>query len=171
MVRDGELVAGELRIDGRERGFTVRLSRAAPPGRAVPLALVLHGHHPDAGWTMREWTTFDRQMGEHPAVLRLLEVNGHVVVEEATTDVIALYNALGHDEPWRDPDFIDKIMALQRQRQNSIRPAEALFCDQGFIQPTAARRISFEDSLVFEHLHEQTYRDLGFLLVEVPPAR
>jgi predicted ATPase len=34
--------------------------------------------------------------------------------------------------------------------------------------PTAARRISFKDSLVFEHLHEQTYRDFGFLLVEVP---
>jgi len=33
---------------------------------------------------------------------------------------------------------------------------------------TAARRITFEDSLVFEQLHEQTYRDLGFLLAEIP---
>jgi predicted ATPase len=40
--------------------------------------------------------------------------------------------------------------------------------NQGFVQTTAARRISFEDSLVFEQLHEQTYRDLGFQLVEVP---
>jgi predicted ATPase len=36
------------------------------------------------------------------------------------------------------------------------------------VQATAARRISFEDSLDFERLHEQTYRDLGFQLVEVP---
>ena len=45
--------------------------------------------------------------------------------------------------------------------------------NQGFVQPTAARRISFEDSLVFERLHEEAYRDLGFRLVEVParPAR
>jgi predicted ATPase len=40
--------------------------------------------------------------------------------------------------------------------------------NQGFVHATAARRISFEDSLVFEELHEQTYRDLGFQLVEVP---
>ena len=40
--------------------------------------------------------------------------------------------------------------------------------NQGFVQPTAARQISFEDSLIFERLHEQVYRDLGFQLVEVP---
>jgi predicted ATPase len=40
--------------------------------------------------------------------------------------------------------------------------------NQGFIQATAARRISFEDSLVFERLHEQTYHDLGFQIVDVP---
>ena len=147
------------------------------------------------------------------AVLRLLEVNGNVVVEEAATDAIALDNALGHDQPWRDHTFIDKVVALQRQRQNSVRTTDAavVFFDrspvctlaltrylgftpshqlageveramaegvyeatvffirnQGFVQPTAARRISFEDSLVFEELHEQLYRDLGFLLVEVP---
>ena len=40
--------------------------------------------------------------------------------------------------------------------------------NQGFVQPTAARQISSEDSLAFERLHEQTYRDLGFQLVDVP---
>jgi predicted ATPase len=40
--------------------------------------------------------------------------------------------------------------------------------NQGFVRATAARRISFEDSLVFERIHEQTYRDLGFRLVDVP---
>jgi predicted ATPase len=147
------------------------------------------------------------------AVLRLLEIGGYKVVEEAATDVIALANALGQDEPWRDHDFIDKVIALQRRRQDSVRaaPDAAVFFDrspvctlalsrylgfapsrllasevsrivaegtyettvffirnQGFVQPTAARRISFEDSLVFERLHEQAYRDLGFRLVEVP---
>lgn len=47
-----------LRIDGRERTFTVRL----PPAKPDALVLVLHGNHPDAGgWIMREWTTFDTQ--------------------------------------------------------------------------------------------------------------
>jgi predicted ATPase len=150
------------------------------------------------------------------AVLRLLEVRGHAIVEEAATDVIALSNALGHEEPWHDHAFIDKVVALQRHRQNSAPAAEtaAVFFDrspvctlalsryldfapsrllasevdrvmteglyettvffirnQGFVQTTAARRISFEDSLVFEQLHEQTYRDLGFQLVQVPAGR
>lgn len=37
------------------------------------------------------------------AVLRLLETLGYPVVEEAATDVIALANALGCEEPWCDP--------------------------------------------------------------------
>jgi len=40
--------------------------------------------------------------------------------------------------------------------------------NQGFVQPTAARQISFADSLAFERIHEQTYRDLGFRLVDIP---
>ena len=146
------------------------------------------------------------------AVLRLLEISGYAVVEEAATDVIALENALGREEPWSDHSFIDKVLTLQRQRQNSVRAAESVvFFDrspvctlalsgylglaaspllvrevdrvvaegayettvffirnQGFVRATAARRISFEDSLVFEQLHEQAYRERGFRLVEVP---
>jgi predicted ATPase len=57
------------------------------------------------------------------AVLRLLETVGYAVVEEAATDVIALASALGYEEPWRDPGFIDKVIALQRQRQDAVLPA------------------------------------------------
>ncbi len=35
----------------------------------------------------------------------------------------------------------------------------------GFIAPTEARRISFEDSLRFEKIHEEIYQDFGFELV------
>jgi predicted ATPase len=147
------------------------------------------------------------------AILRQLEIIGYAVVEEAATDVIALGNALRNDEPGRDHEFVDKIIALQRQRQNSAAvggdtivffdrsPACTLALsrylgldtspllagevsrvvaertyeqtvffirNQGFVEATAARRISFEDSLVFEQVHEQTYRDLGFEVVDVP---
>ncbi|MGH8888299.1 MAG: ATP/GTP-binding protein [Acidothermaceae bacterium] len=40
----------------------------------------------------------------------------------------------------------------------------------GGVRTTAARQISFADSLDFELLHEKTYRDLGFRLVDVPAA-
>jgi polyhydroxybutyrate depolymerase len=60
-MADGrDLVAGELTVGARARGFTVRLPRSAD--RGVPLVLVLHGNHPDAGGSiMRDWTTFDTQ--------------------------------------------------------------------------------------------------------------
>jgi predicted ATPase len=40
--------------------------------------------------------------------------------------------------------------------------------NQGFVAATAARRISIADSLRFERIHEQVYRERGFRLVEVP---
>ncbi|WP_214411034.1 alpha/beta hydrolase family esterase [Sphaerisporangium fuscum] len=62
MTADGDLVAGEMRIGGRDRSFTIRLPRAAPDDRRVPLVLALHGNHPGLGGAiMRELTTFDRQ--------------------------------------------------------------------------------------------------------------
>ena len=51
------------------------------------------------------------------AVVRQLELDGFGTVEEATTDLIALDQARGVAEPWTDPGFIDRIVALQRQRR------------------------------------------------------
>jgi predicted ATPase len=51
------------------------------------------------------------------AVVRQLEIEGVAVVEEATTDVIALEQARGVAEPWTEPGFTDRIVALQRQRR------------------------------------------------------
>jgi len=62
MVDDGEVVAGELRIGGKQRSFTIRLPQALPDDRSAPLVIVLHGNNPNGGgWTMRQWTTFDKQ--------------------------------------------------------------------------------------------------------------
>ena len=41
---------------------------------------------------------------------------------------------------------------------------------QGYIVPTAARRISQDEAMAFEALHEQIYREHGFRLIEVPPG-
>lgn len=147
------------------------------------------------------------------ALLRLLEVEGHVVVEEAATDVIALEQALGHDEPWTEEAFIDKVLLLQQQRAARVTSGSTAFFDrspvctlalsrylgfapprplidevervasgstyamtvflvrnQGFVTPTEARRIDLRESLVFERIHEEVYRELGFHVVDVPAA-
>ena len=40
----------------------------------------------------------------------------------------------------------------------------------GFITPSEARRISFEEALRFERIHEETYRSFGFEIVFVKPG-
>ncbi len=149
------------------------------------------------------------------ALIRLLEVEGFSVIEEAATDVISLEQALGNAEPWKRASFIDAVANLQRQRQMraSTQPDEVQFHDRsafctaalaaylgyplsdllmhelqrlkqdaifqnhvffiqnlGFITSTEARRISFEETLRFEAIHEKTYRDYGFEIVIINPA-
>ncbi len=146
------------------------------------------------------------------AILRQLEQDGFAVVEEAATDVIALSHALGQAEPWAHPGFADRIVTLQRRREQAAasyglqtvfldrspvctlalsrflgqpvspllaaevdraiaerRYGEAVFFVRGlgFVTPTAARRISQEDAAAFEKVHEETYRELGFRLIDV----
>jgi predicted ATPase len=149
------------------------------------------------------------------AILRQLELDGFSVVEEAATDVIALWQAQGVAEPWTDCSFIDVITDLQRRRQlrAASEPAEVQFHDRspvctaalaaylgypvsdvlsreleriqsediyqqqvffvrnlGFITPTEARRISFDESLRFERVHEETYRNFGFRIISIGPG-
>ena len=148
-------------------------------------------------------------------ILRQLEVEGYSVVEEAATDVIALWQARGVAEPWTQPEFIDAIVELQRTRQTGAPDNEkmvqfhdrspvcaaalatylgfpfsrALSCELerismetifqqsvffvrnlGFISPSNARRITFEEALRFERIHEETYRRLGFELIYIEPG-
>jgi predicted ATPase len=141
------------------------------------------------------------------ALLRQLENDGFGVVEEAATDVIALWQARGMAEPWTHSSFIDLVTELQRQRElrTASEQVEVQFHDRsvvctaalakylnfppsmlltqelhriranavfektvffvrnlGFITATNARRISFEETLRFEKIHEETYREYGF---------
>lgn len=57
---------------------------------------------------------------------------------------------------------------LERVRQDAIYQTRVFFIrNLGFVTPTEARRISFEETVRFEAIHEETYRDFGFELVPV----
>lgn len=148
------------------------------------------------------------------SILGALRDRGYPVVSEAATDVIAVGQSSGNDQPWADPQFIEDIFALQRLRLSEPAPARARvqFHDRspvctlalvrylgyrvpagleaevgklagvyqrqvffvrpiGFVEPTAARRISYQDSLRFERFHEAEYERLGFELIDVPPGQ
>jgi predicted ATPase len=148
------------------------------------------------------------------SIIHELKTHGYFVVEEAATDVIGLEHIHDNPEPWMQPDFIDKIVRLQKQRQieTSTHPYELQLYDRspictyalsrhlgyppspclleemrriereniyqrqvffienlGFCEPTEARKISFEDSLLFEKIHAETYISFGYDLMKIPP--
>jgi len=57
---------------------------------------------------------------------------------------------------------------LERVRKERVFERRVFFIrNLGFITPTAARRISFEETLRFEKIHEDVYREFGFELYAV----
>lgn len=60
---------------------------------------------------------------------------------------------------------------LERIRNEAIYERRVfLVRNLGFIKATAARRISFEETLRFERVHEDTYRRFAFELVSIEPG-
>ena len=148
-------------------------------------------------------------------IIRQLELDGFSVVEEAATDVIALQQAQGIENPgdrlhssmqsrickergkcahpsrrrkysftiapsfapplWRQylgyPVSDTLARELERIKSEAIFQRCVFFIrNLGFISHTEARRISFEETLRFERIHEETYRDFGFEIVFIEPG-
>jgi predicted ATPase len=60
---------------------------------------------------------------------------------------------------------------LERIRTEAVYDRRVFFIrNLGFIVPTEARRITLEDALRFEKVHEETYRTFGFELVPIEPG-
>lgn len=60
---------------------------------------------------------------------------------------------------------------LKRVQREAIYEKRVLFIrNLGFVTPTEARRITFEETLHFEKIHEQVYRDFSFEPVFVEPS-
>ncbi|MFE9445920.1 ATP-binding protein [Streptomyces sp. NPDC006602] len=58
---------------------------------------------------------------------------------------------------------------IERITAGEIYERQVLFVrNLGFCEPTSARRISFQESLVFEKVHEQSYRAFGYELIDIP---
>src|SRR4051794_13594597 len=111
------------------------------------------------------------------SILDALEQRGWAVVQEAATDVIARLQGAGVAEPWTDPSFCDRIVALQRERQE--RPVEApvqvfdrsplctLALARYLGHPVTPRLASEVERVVAEGVYERQVilvRPLGFIV-------
>jgi predicted ATPase len=68
------------------------------------------------------------------SILRILAARGYPVIAEAATDVISAEQAAGVAEPWRDPLFIDKIIELQRSKQQCSEQRDQLGNGAGLVE-------------------------------------
>lgn len=60
---------------------------------------------------------------------------------------------------------------LERISRESLYDQRVFFIrNLGFILNTEARRITFEETLRFEKIHEETYRNFGFELINIEPG-
>lgn len=85
-----------------------------------------------------------------------------VFFDRSPVCTLALCRFLGHP--------VSPLLAAEVDRAVAGgRYGEAVFFvrSQGFVTPTAARRISPADAAAFEQVHEETYRELGFRLIDV----
>lgn len=59
---------------------------------------------------------------------------------------------------------------LERIEREKIYQKQVFFIENlGFCQPSEARKITFEESLVFEQIHEEVYLSLGYDLIKIAP--
>jgi predicted ATPase len=63
------------------------------------------------------------------------------------------------------------LAELDRITRGAVYQPQVLFLGNlGFCEPTAARRITFEQSLVFEQIHRDSYLAFGYELIDIPAA-
>ena len=59
---------------------------------------------------------------------------------------------------------------MERMEKAQIYEKQVFFIENlGFCEPSAARKITFEDSLKFEKVHEETHRSFGYEYIRVAP--
>lgn len=81
----------------------------------------------------------------------------------------ALGRYLAH---WNHTAFTPSPVSLDemdRCLKNGVYQNQIFFFENlGFIEPTDARKISYEDALIFEQIHLDVYKEFGFDIMVVP---
>lgn len=81
--------------------------------------------------------------------------------------------ALGHySSHWHNSDFTPSpilLTEIDRCLKAGIYQNKVFFFENlGFIKHTDARKISYEDALIFEQIHLDVYKEFGFEIIMVP---
>ncbi len=63
------------------------------------------------------------------------------------------------------------LKEIERVKEEAIYQQQVFFIENlGFIKPTDARKISYEESVAFEKIHRDAYDRFGYRSISIPPA-
>jgi predicted ATPase len=86
------------------------------------------------------------------------------VYDRSPICTFALSRYLGYPP---SPCLLEEMERIERE---NIYQRQVFFLENlGFCQPTEARKITFEESLLFEKIHAEIYTSLGYHLIKVAP--
>jgi predicted ATPase len=112
----------------------------------------------DPGFTGRIVTVQRQRQEKHPTPDAAVQF-----FDRSPICTLALAHYLGHPVTDVLAAEVERVVRdrVYQQRVFFVRPL-------GFVTPTAARRITLEESMEFERVHEQVYRTHGYDLVDIP---
>ena len=88
-----------------------------------------------------------------------------VIFDRSPVCTWALCEWIGREPP---AALVEEMARIERERAYQRR---VFFLENlGFVTPTEARRISYEDTVRFEATHRAVYRRFGYDLVSIPPG-
>jgi predicted ATPase len=146
-------------LELRARGYAVVREAATDViGAEQQLGVDQPWAHP---WFIDKIVNVQRARQLQPVAAR----RGVQIYDRSPVCTLALTSYLGYPVSAALSAEIDRI------EQQGVYDRRVFFVrDLGFCAPTAARRISFDESLRFERVHDEVYRALGYELVDVPRA-
>ncbi|MBN9228022.1 AAA family ATPase [Legionella steelei] len=103
---------------------------------------------------------------------KLRQLNAHGALQFYDRSPFCAYALGRYSAHWHHRDFAPSPVLLEevdRCLKAGIYQRKVFFFENlGFIEPTSARKIRYEDALIFEQIHIDVYKEFGFEIVLVP---
>jgi predicted ATPase len=132
---------------------------------ATDVIAAAHAQGKDAVWKEPSFIDAIAGLQRDRQIRASLQPDGVQFHDRCTVCTAALAIYLGH------PFSSFLASELERIRNQAVFERRVFFVrNLGFVTPTEARRITFEETVRFEKIHEEIYQDFGFDLVAVEPG-
>jgi len=119
----------------------------------------------DEPWTRRGFIDEILKVQQHQEVYSPHLLRGPQIFDRSPVCTLALNTYLGY------PASAHLSAEIKRITREQVYAHRVFFvANLGFIRPTPARKITFQASLKFQQVHADTYRRLGYELIDVPRA-